>query len=109
MECNGGPFNSVPALKSHFYRKHYYSCEDDIIETGATKDDIVQDSTDILDDQQPFFLNDDETIQADISCLMGLNESKQKRESALFLMRMKEVWKFSQVTIDDIAINSVIF
>ena len=97
--------STLPALKSHFYRKHYHSCDDDISDTAIIQEEIVHDSTDNFDDQLKFFSNNDETIEADISCLLGLDESKQKRDSALFLMRMKEVRKLSQVTIDDIVTN----
>lgn len=105
-ECEAGPFNSFAALKSHFYRKHYYQTGDKTTDTNVCDSNGSTTHTLVSDDQldQSFFFPDEMT-EADISCMLGLNEDKQKRESALFLMRMKEVRKLFQTTIDEIVTN----
>lgn len=41
-------------------------------------------------------------VQADLNLLLGTDSLIQKRSAALFLLKMKELRKISQVTIDDI-------
>lgn len=41
-------------------------------------------------------------VSADIQYMMGLSEEKIRRSSALFLLKLKEQRRISQVTIDDI-------
>ena len=97
-ECEAGPFNSFAALKSHFYRKHYYQTGDKTTDTNVCHSNASTTQTLVSDDQldQSFFFSNEMT-EADISCILGLNEDKKKRESALFLMRMKEVCILSQI------------
>ena len=48
-----------------------------------------------------FFSHSDE-VQADVDLLLGSDKVAQQRSSALFLLKLKEFRKLSQVAIDDI-------
>ena len=46
-----------------------------------------------------FLLSDD--VQADLDLLLGIDKNVQQRSAALFLLKLKEHRRISQVAIDD--------
>lgn len=106
--CLAGPFNSFSALKSHFYRKHFLRTDEDMDEVDTVnKEDNEYINEISLDQLTCTFessndITNSDTVADDIICLMGLDSAKQKRESALYLMRLKEVCRLSQTSIDEV-------
>lgn len=100
FDCDCQPFSSFSALKSHFYRKHHISQKSASASTSII--DYDHQFEPILQDKDFSLM---ETTEADLSCLLGLDSQKQKQDSALFVMRMREIHKLPQVAIDDIITN----
>lgn len=82
--CCAGPFFTVSALKSHIYRNHYERPE--LVNEGSSDDYVfnlpIEPSTEYARDPE---------LQADIHRLTGLDLDEQKKSSALFLLKLKEV------------------
>ena len=99
-------FKSFSGLKSHLYRKHYVKriadeSNEDAISEREDNEEIVNDfATDFAIEMDIESVNDD--LEADVSRLLGTDLQLQKRESALFLMRLREVRRISQASIDEV-------
>ena len=90
-------FKTFAAVKSHVYRKHY----------GEKKDQSLQslNHATVTEENTFTLVNEGSDLASDISCLLGLDIHQQKHESALFLMRLREICKLSQASIDEVVIG----
>lgn len=91
-------FVTFAAIKSHIYRKHI----------GIRKRHNVDqdDATVDVDTCTDFATGIDDDTEADMNRLLGTDLQQQKRESALFIMKMKEVRRLSQVSVDAVILGS---
>ena len=100
-ECGVGQFESFAALKSHLYRKHYIrpsTSSDEEDESHSVYN--LQVDTDALFQETSQDGLQTQDIQADVDRLLEVDQVQQKRSSALFLMKLKELYRLSQVAID---------
>lgn len=103
MEDCSETFNSFSGIKSHIYRHHQGMKRSNVnVEQG---DDNRIDEVESDPEDMNSFTELDDDLEADVSHLLGRDTLQQKRESALFLMRMKEVRRLSQTSLDDIVIG----
>uniref|UniRef100_A0A1X7T9R9 C2H2-type domain-containing protein n=1 Tax=Amphimedon queenslandica TaxID=400682 RepID=A0A1X7T9R9_AMPQE len=108
--CTAGEFHTVAAFKSHIYRTHYDRSEDnpELIQASSSTDIAISTVnhpvTAINDETQDAIVNPD--LEADINRLKGIDVVEQKRSSALFLLRLKEIHHIPQVAVDSVVHGS---
>uniref|UniRef100_A0A1X7TFD3 Uncharacterized protein n=1 Tax=Amphimedon queenslandica TaxID=400682 RepID=A0A1X7TFD3_AMPQE len=98
-DCShNSPFATFAGLKSHVYRAHLKSDEvpqedDSDICTRGNEDTLDYDAHTVLDESM---------LDADINHLLEVDSQQTKRESALFIMRLREVKRLSQSSVNDV-------
>ena len=106
--CNSGEFSTVSAFKSHIYRNHYEREQKGSTELQANEgtsgtDDYAESQME-ADSITPSQRDPD--LQADIDRLTGRDVVDQKRSSALFLLKLKEIHRVPQVAVDSVVSGS---
>ena len=103
-------FKTFSALKSHIYRTHYEKeeCSEDTVETTQIYYSYQEEEEDAIDirSHEVCHTTQQEMIEADIVRLLHADTDQQKHESALFVMRLREINRLPQSVIDDIVSSS---
>ena len=100
-DCSHSPFSTFAGLKSHIYRTHLKSAE---IPSAEENDQHIhiEDTHIEGEDTQDEAILDQSMIEADLSRLLQVDSQQTKHESALFIMRLREVNRLSQSSINDV-------
>ena len=100
-DCSHSPFSTFAGLKSHVYRTHLKSEE---IPSAEENDQHIhiEDTHIEGEDTQDEAILDPSMIEADLSRLLQVDSQQTKHESALFIMRLREVNRLSQSSINDV-------
>ena len=97
-------FSTFSGLKSHVYRMHYqdsHSSEGESSSDEQTIHQVENDYTIVSDD-----ICHNTMTKEDISRLLHTDQEQQKKDAALFIMRLREVRHLFQTAIDDVISGS---